>query len=267
MDLHIHTPTSSAQRWIKQVIYYRGYTAPAKTERLLPDGSQQLVIPLDERPRAMKLAGAETMRSIKRGWFMGLQTQPIDYEGEQNATTVCIQFQPNALSMLFGIPTQELTDAIIDIDDWQESLNDLIDSLLINRHAPQQLFSSIESFVFNRLHRETVNYHFTNYVVQSLAQGELSIAEISRRSGYTHKQLLARFRHAFGVTPKRLQRLLRLQQALTVMNSQGLDDFKRTMNSYYDDAHFINDFKAHTGFTPTQYLQNNRIYPHVVSLP
>uniref|UniRef100_UPI0040496E2A helix-turn-helix domain-containing protein n=1 Tax=Fulvivirga sp. TaxID=1931237 RepID=UPI0040496E2A len=64
-----------------------------------------------------------------------------------------------------------------------------------------------------------------------------------------------------GLSPKQLSKVIRLQATLQML----LNDTSRTLtdiayeSEYYDQAHFIKDFKEFTGLTPKGFLTDEKM--------
>lgn len=83
-----------------------------------------------------------------------------------------------------------------------------------------------------------------------------SIADVSASVGVSRRRLEETFRVAVGLTPKRFQRLWRFRRALERIDhhqDQGWAAFALE-RGYYDQAHFSNEFRHHTGLAPEGYL-------------
>jgi AraC-like DNA-binding protein len=82
------------------------------------------------------------------------------------------------------------------------------------------------------------------------------IDDISKR-----RQLERHFRKQIGISPKQLSKAIRLQATLNLLinkKSETLTDIAYE-SDYFDQNHFIKDFKDLVGFTPKEYLGNERM--------
>jgi len=91
--------------------------------------------------------------------------------------------------------------------------------------------------------------------------GALSLSQREDETGYTARHLRNLSLRHIGLPPKRLARILRFQQFYTqwAQNPQRAA-FRLLANdpAYYDQAHFVREFRAFTGQTLTQLtLQGN----------
>lgn len=71
------------------------------------------------------------------------------------------------------------------------------------------------------------------------------VADIARRAGVSERQLRRETRRLFGLAPKRIQRVARLQRAI-----DELVEGTPSVADYHDDAHRIRELRALTGWTP-----------------
>jgi AraC-like DNA-binding protein len=84
--------------------------------------------------------------------------------------------------------------------------------------------------------------------------------------GTSHKHFIERFWRDVGLTPKRFCRVRRFQMVLEALAQKRLVDWGDLACAcgYFDQAHFIHDFKAFSGLTPTAYLDRRGEYLNFV---
>jgi AraC-like DNA-binding protein len=79
--------------------------------------------------------------------------------------------------------------------------------------------------------------------------------QLSNDIGYSQKHFIDLFRQHVGVTPKQYLRIMRFQKVICEIERDGFVPWNRIPLEcgYYDQAHFIHDFKHFSGFTPNEY--------------
>ncbi|MES2689422.1 MAG: helix-turn-helix domain-containing protein, partial [Bacteroidota bacterium] len=89
--------------------------------------------------------------------------------------------------------------------------------------------------------------------------GKLSVDELSARLNINRRQLERKFSTAIGLSPKQLSKVIRLQSVLKMMATKGFTSLSSVAyeGEYYDQAHFIKDFKEFTGLSPKQFYAGN----------
>jgi AraC-like DNA-binding protein len=93
------------------------------------------------------------------------------------------------------------------------------------------------------------------------ASGNLRVAAMAAEIGVTRQQLARQFATHVGVTPKTFARVMRAQSALSRADAARAA-YPRPVDwsaiayelGYYDQPHFIDDFKALTGLTPAKWF-------------
>ena len=84
--------------------------------------------------------------------------------------------------------------------------------------------------------------------------GNVRIEDIAAEAGLSARQLLRLFTAQTGVTPKQLCRVLRFRHSLRRLR-RSTDCAQIALDcGYYDQAHWINEFRGLSGCTPGQYL-------------
>lgn len=96
-----------------------------------------------------------------------------------------------------------------------------------------------------------------DFAVASLARNPrtASIAHLTGQVGLSPKRFIERFKTAVGVSPKHYCRILRFQSALALAEQGHRVEWTRIAVDcgYFDQAHFIHDFRSFAGITPTGY--------------
>ena len=93
----------------------------------------------------------------------------------------------------------------------------------------------------------------------SSQKGVLSIASLAREIFISQRQLERLFKKQVGIPPKTYARLQQVSQARKVLkiNTGSLADVGY-QTGFYDQSHFIREFKKVVGMTPAQYVALKR---------
>ena len=129
---------------------------------------------------------------------------------------------------------RQLTEAISDFDRLHVIENFLIQRL--NSRANQrQIILSVE----------IIKKHAGNLKITMLAQ-QLKISQ---------SQLERRFRKIVGASPKKFASIVRFRNVLNIAPSESSMTQLGLEAGFFDQAHFIKDFKSFTGITPEKYFR------------
>jgi transcriptional regulator GlxA family with amidase domain len=94
-----------------------------------------------------------------------------------------------------------------------------------------------------------------------LTKGSKSLNAILKDDITKRRQLERNFTKQIGLSPKQLSKVIRLQATLQMLLNQTTETLTDIAyeNEYYDQAHFIKDFKEFTGITPKDFLTNDKM--------
>lgn len=235
----------------------RAADTPASPRRVLPDGCVDIVLGFgrDDDPAVVELTEA---------FGVGAMTKPLVVDGPGPRLYVGVRFKPGFAFAAFGIPAVELTDERVDFDLLGDGPGELADV------ATQTTDVGRLSATVDLVRRRLLGSRIVPAVPRSVraavhrilnAHGNLRIASIASEIGITRQQLAKQFATHVGVTPKMLARISRTQAALARADAARAA-YPRQVDwssiayelGYYDQPHFIDDFKALTGKTPGEWL-------------
>lgn len=165
-----------------------------------------------------------------------------------------IRFLPGHFSFFFPRPLKDLADRMVACTDvWGRRLEEL-ESRLFSAPSMQARVEIAESFLTRRLAaaKKVPDRRFLTAVDSIIAhQGLLRLGNHGTH-GLGPRQLRRLFDRHIGVSPKSLARIVRFQSALRTMMQVPQKEWGQHCLDfgYYDQAHFIHEFKAFSGLTP-----------------
>ena len=156
----------------------------------------------------------------------------------------------------------ELSDVVLGADlAFGRDILDLREQLLAAKSV-RQIFQLVEAFLLHQagdaidgdIATRCIDYALSS-IVHKPAIGRLR--QLSEHIGYSQKHFINLFTGQVGVSPKQYLKIMRFQKAIrTIENPAPIQWSQIALESgYYDQAHFINDFKYFSGFTPNEYLR------------
>jgi AraC-like DNA-binding protein len=240
--------------------YYSGQGPAHRCERVLPDGSAELVINLDDIPRKrFDPVDSRRFQTVRRAWISGPQPEFILIDVLPQATMVGVHFKPGGLAPFAGLPVGELAGHVVELESlWGPAAQDLRDNLL---EAPliEDKFNCLQSFLEERMQRRARPIDVAAALGQFLQEPGSSIATVARKLGVSHKHLIHCFRTEVGLSPKQFCRIRRFQTALANLQTKPEVDWAdfACATGYYDQSHLIHDFQTLSGLTPSRYLRQS----------
>lgn len=97
----------------------------------------------------------------------------------------------------------------------------------------------------------------------------ISLHELAYHSNLSYRQFERLFKQKFGVSPKKFQRITRLQKTVKQVLLSSNKHYLSTAldNGYYDQSHFIKEFQSFTNLKPSQYFVTKNFDNHFYYKP
>ena len=170
-----------------------------------------------------------------------------------------VHFKPNAISLftdksLSNLPKQ-IDPGIIFKGDLNQLLKDFI-----QQNSTNTRFKLLEKYLLASV-RHQPNDRLNKACKIILHQnGNLKVLDISKQLGVSTRTIRNDFTNNIGCSPKHLSRVIRFHATLnkilsSLSQNQSLDFAFE--HGYFDQAHFINDFKYFSGYTPKHFFKEN----------
>jgi AraC-like DNA-binding protein len=270
MIFELYIPSFPLSQFIESFIYYRDYNPVHSVDRFLPDGNVNIVIDLTDYPKY--IYDNETLKEIqacRNVWFSGIRNNYITIPSGRDSEMFVINFHKGKAYPFVQMPLNELTDSVVDGD--LVLTNEIMELREMILETPSIIgkFITVENFLNKKFCNKLIVNPFIEFAVNKivLSPNQMSIEHISNKVGYSQKHLIKLFKDNVGLTPKGFLKIIRFQKAIVEISAAKVPDWTGIAfeSGYYDQAHFINDFKAFSGFTPKQYLQKQ--YEHLNYIP
>lgn len=213
-------------------------------ERVLPSGTCELVITLDG--------------DRSPGIVCGAHSEPFVIDAGARPMLIGVHFRPGGAGPFLGVPASEVSNARISLDTLWNSAFDLKEQLLQARTWAAR-FRILERILQARLRDPPRRHAAVAFALQSIdaAPCMRTIGWLTDRIGLSRRRLIELFSAEVGLTPKLYSRVRRFQRVLSeVEHGEAIDwpDIAQACG-YYDQAHFISDFGAFSGLSPTAYVR------------
>lgn len=260
MTLELYVPRSPLSDYVELFTFYEYYSPHHIIERLLPEGVIEIIIDLTETPKY--IFDNEQLiekQACRRAWVSGMRTSFLSISaGGENSSMFVIRFKKGMAYPFLRLSLQELNHQVVDADlVFGNELNDLREQIMA---APTPICKCkvVESYLLNRLKYDTDINPVVRYAVQRILAnpGTAVIKDIVQKTGYSHKHFLSLFSKFVGLSPKQFLRLAKFQQVINSLETMNEVQWSRVAYEcgYYDQAHFINDFRTFSGLSPLEYM-------------
>jgi AraC-like DNA-binding protein len=259
MPLAHHKPGPPLDRFIEMLWLWEGVQRPHARERILPDGSMQIVINLlrDRIPLYDRESGK--MRGGTRGVLLcGPRSEYSVIDTASQLSVFGFHFKPGGMLPFLRMPLDELHDQEIGLDCVWGRLADELRERILAAPTDAAKFQVAEQYLRERAVRGFERHPAVAFALHELCSfGSQPLSWITDRIGLSARRFIEVFRHEVGMPPKVFSRVHRFQNAVKTIggNRQDIDWVSVALScGYYDQAHFIHDFRAFAGMTPSAYL-------------
>ena len=202
-----------------------------------PDNPGAILSGLQTKPQEVLLKPGMTYFGFKpyseRGFNFG-ELNPVELVGD---SVDLLQLLPDVERLSFQLACT---------DDFNEQIR------LFGEHAIPQMVDHDYKPCF-------VDYFAMQLCIQ---RGTADLQEIQKMTGYSMRYCRKRFKEDHGVSPNQYNNIMRFQSTLKQLMSSEETGMSLTSlaanNGYFDQAHFIHDFKRYTNCSPSQFRRENK---------
>ncbi|SDP33066.1 transcriptional regulator, AraC family [Mucilaginibacter sp. OK268] len=225
-------------------------------EVMYPSGCVELCIDISTND-TIRHRGNNSMR-VPCLEVLGHWTIPTTAALTKGNTCLITRFQPHASSLFFPNPASDFTNESIDLCDIFNKESDDFYSRLMEQHSLEQKIEVLEAFLIQRLirnkksnHQLKLVEHLCNYV--SNEDRSFNIQSLSAHYGFSERYIQKLFIDWVGINPQKFFSVHRFNRSLELLRSSPKPLTSIAFEcGYYDQAHFIKEFKSYTGLTPNQ---------------
>ncbi|HTE00066.1 MAG TPA: helix-turn-helix domain-containing protein [Mucilaginibacter sp.] len=266
MELKIFAPSLQLRSFIKCYYVCESHYTEYVKDVFFPDGSVEVVFH----------AGTDFYRDDeKECWakVIGQITQPLTMKAIGEGKSFGIWFLPHTFSLFSGISMNELNDKTIPLDTiFSQAFIDLVKNCLLENDV-NGLVEGTNIYLSRRLNissnpvKEKIVEHAIQYILTKKAGTDLD--KLVKDCNISNRYLQKIFIERIGFSPKFFIRIVRFQYALHLLTGCRPDSLTALtyLAGYYDQAHFIRDFKEFTGSAPSQFhLAKHPINQHFLGL-
>ncbi|MED4752812.1 helix-turn-helix domain-containing protein [Brevibacillus choshinensis] len=247
--------TSSYQErlvpYLGQTVLYYQYVMGKTVDaiRVVPDGCMDVLICCDpKRPHSL-ICGTI------------LQGESIPFHA--GATYFGVRLTPLQSLHLSPTPFRELIDRQLHLGDVVHGVSSLCDDIAEKASFSQRI-AHFERFLLPKLLSNDQPYGWLPYCLQQIYQskGNVSVDQLADDIGFSTRYIRKKFVETLGLSPKQYSRITRFQNTLSsMMNRTTTSGNIASEHGYYDQAHFIKDFKHFSLFTPMQIIMMMQTSP------
>lgn len=240
-----YAPRGPLSDFVALFWHWRGHTSLRSTERLLPMPTMELVF---------QLGGGRI-----GGGVAGPHSEVFFIERSAQDELLGVHFKPGGAFPFFGVPAGDLHNRYVELHAlWGERDTARIAARLHEAPTSRAKFALLEDWLLRAARRPLARHPAATFALGELHRDSSvrSSADVARALGMSQRRFIQLFRDEVGLTPKLYSRIERFQHVLRRVELSDEVDWVDVATScgYFDQAHFIHDFREFTGLRPSDYL-------------
>ena len=187
---------------------------------------------------------------------MGFCKKYTEFPLDHSFHYVGIRFLPTAFPQVFGVNAAELSNQFQHLHHVSQSTSDYIAESFSGALSSEKIVQRLDAYFMDAIRQADFDEDHRLYNAIKLILDNFGVINLETDvdTGISHRQLRRLFKYYIGATPKSFSKVVRFQNILKAKPSkQSLRHSKLFYNlGYYDQAHFIKEFKNFYGVTPSR---------------
>jgi len=252
-------PSSPLSDFVALLWYAEAGPQPHARERLLPTGTMELISDLrHDAPRVYDRENRNQCQTFRGPVICGAYSEHFVIDTAGQASVMGVHFRPGGAFPFFRCSAAELHNAHVSLDAlWGRAAHGLREQLLEAKSLSTR-FHILESALLAQLARPLQRHPAVAFALNELngMAHTRTISDLTRQIALSPKRFIQVFQDQVGLTPKLFCRIRRFQRVLRLLHTGRRVDWADLASAcgYFDQPHFIHDFRAFSGLSPGAYL-------------
>lgn len=257
MEYVSRVPSPPLDELIDDLYYLEG--APPYSRLILPAAPAPLLIVNLGAPFLIRAGTDAEAVEYTDGCAVTTPTRAWEFGYPTLTRSVGVHFKPWGLAPFLPLPAAELRDRPATVEQvWGRPAIAEIRLQLASVDAPHEMLMLLEEELVRRL-GAVDGLDIVRHMGSAIAAtgGAVPISELGMAAHASSTYLAKRFKELIGVTPKRLARSYRFTSTVLAIDVVAPIDWGdvAARAGYFDQAHFVHEFREYTGLTPTRYVE------------
>jgi AraC-like DNA-binding protein len=228
-------------------------------QTIIPDGCMEMIFHYGDLFKQYLENGNSIIQP--KCFVVGQLTRPLEIEPTGATGIFSVRFYPEGFLPFATIPIKEMENKAVSLEKLFGPDGLQLEQLIIHSNSTRERINQMETFLWSRLQTTASIDRVIKSTIETIltANGQLSVDELAKQTNINRRQLERKFSAAIGLSPKQLSKTIRLQSTLKMLINKKFTSLTSLAyeGEYYDQAHFIKDFREFTGLTPKEFYGNN----------
>ncbi len=256
MKLELYSIWPELQPYVKEICSMESDTATSFISpiRVLPDACVELFINFSNRQDSLATVTGKKVFDNSQSYVVSRMSNFMDVQMKSKTGFISVCFYPSTAYLFFQLPMSEVADSLTDLQYlWQTEAN-AMEEEIGNAADNEHRAAVIQHYLLKQLRKNRLDKTIA-YCVHEIKKADnlFSVAGLADKVGMSQRQLSRKFNHCIGLSTKEFIHINRFIGSLKYLKKypdMSLTDIAYE-SGYYDQAHFIHDYKAFAGLTPS----------------
>lgn len=261
MNYQTYTPTPELSKYVKcyWILESSVKTDLVSAEKIFPDGCIELIFHYGDLFMEFRSNHASDLGP--RSFVYGQLEKFIEIRATGKIGVLGIRFYPHGLRPFVRLDINEITGQSVAVQELWGREGGILEDKILNAPTIERRISLVEIFLLEKLRWSAQSDSVIERCVDSIlrSDGNIAINDLANQLNVGRRHLERKFIASVGLSPKLLSRIVRFNNTLNLINHKQFSSL--TMVAYeggfYDQAHFIKDFKEFTGLNPKQFFSQD----------
>ncbi len=244
-------PSPALNGLVDRLWWLEGPAELIGAEPIPPDGRTEIIV--HGADAFAECDGSGAWRVQDRVLLAGQATHAVAVRPRGYARLVGARLHPTGAFALFGVPQDELTDSIVDLKLIDACLARALRDDVAPREQGSDMIAALDRALVRAAPPHTAASPANDAVAMAIGRrGLMKVSELADVLDLSARQLERVFQERIGLRPKLFLRVLRFQEVLRSLRdgTPGTWADVAARHGFYDQAHFIRDFKEFVGESP-----------------
>jgi AraC-like DNA-binding protein len=254
-------PGQLLQQYVKCYYVYDSSSAVAFEDTVFPSGCMEIIFNLGAGNWQTQPADEFITHASIELW--GQLNRPLPVRSIGRNTMLGVRFYPHAAASILPDKASLFNNQVIDYRDISDRSIDTLQAQLQDTPSWKKRIALLEAWLLQQIQQAGKRLGKVDVVkdlMYELRHQDVydTMESIATRYGISARYMQQLFLQYTGLTPKLYSQINRFQQSLQLVTNRNtsLTDIAYECG-YADQSHFIKEFKAFTGTTPSGYSINN----------
>jgi AraC-like DNA-binding protein len=190
----------------------------------------------------------------------------VDVEHDAPSGNIGIEFSALGAYRIFQLRLSELTNKIVLLEDVFGKTAREVQEMITDTENIANKIAIIQKYLIKLLSKSEPD-RILDYCITQIksTKGVVTVNELESKTGYSRRWLYEKFTDKVGISAKNYASIIRFIQFYEGWAKTGNYRFAKDnlYQYFFDQAHFIKEFKRFTGFSPVRYAKSENEFGRI----